>query len=281
MFLDLEYDMRLASLVVLFVCTIVFGNGAVPTDHYTKYSVPRYLGDNKWQPGVHSKGSGTVVRVFADKHWVVTCAHCVKEREAGTHFYTAATKKAQVLVRDEKTDLALLEVEGGGKALQLETADLKRGDVVTFTGFSSGNAVQRTGVVAGTNTVDGVPGFELSVGADHGDSGAGVFKDKKLAGVVWGGRTNAQVVPAQFVKELLQKVEKLSPAKNVLPPATREKIIVLPSGTTRIQVDLTKLYSRLVRVDDRYYEVSVKEVKPEAIKVMPKEDKKGAPPVKE
>lgn len=321
---------RFASLFLLAAALAVQAHpgASVRTSLYTKFPTPRLLPDGRAQPGVYDLGTGTVVKVEPNRFWVLTNAHTLLQKEDGetlleVTFSNGKTYPASVYATSLESDLGLAYVDAKVevKLVELDPADiLPKGTEVVKYGWGSGRAEPARSSVASYWQFKDHPNVklvQLTSKSLHGDSGSGLFRvlDGRLAGVVCGNAGNAQAVSAKDVRAFLVKAEqalqKAPPAPPVVPvPTTKggprpgsnrvptkvldgstaELARPLPPMTDKLLVDLSNLKVRFVRVGDKVYEVSVKEVavpgavpkkKPEEIKVLPKELKKEEAPVKE
>lgn len=150
--------------------------------------------------GITQHGSGTVIRKDKKSFRVLTCSHVIRD---GATRYTVTTVDGkqyacQVLIHSVTCDLALLESTApASEAVQsVKLADkgwkYHAGRTVTKVGYPrAGPRVIRSGkvlpFVSGSTTHPDVVSTVASVEAISGDSGGGLFNDKKeLVGVVWG-----------------------------------------------------------------------------------------------
>lgn len=150
-------------------------------------------------------GSGTVIRADKTGFYVLTCRHVTEYRgeiapgklEVITH--AGAALAAKVAAYDSRADLALLRVAAAGADVAVaevaDADDYRPGAAVTKVGYPGGGArVVADGVIADyTNTSVADPRVVSTVATApsvSGDSGGGLFRgsDRKLVGVIWGGR---------------------------------------------------------------------------------------------
>jgi S1-C subfamily serine protease len=164
-------------------------------------------------------GSGTVVKKEPNKYWVLACAHTVTPSEAGTNTLLVTStdgKKlpGKVVSKDALRDLSLLEVTGEADVVVAPIAavgdeDYKPGKATYKCGYPFGaNMVIRRGhlsdVVNSNRDDPSIISALSSSGAVSGDSGGGLFREKKMAliGVVWGGKKEDGMLRATRLREI-------------------------------------------------------------------------------
>jgi hypothetical protein len=317
---------RIALLALLLTSAWVTAepNSSVKTSLYVRFPKPIPLGEGKFQPGIYHLGTGTIVKVEPGRFWVLTCAHTVVAKEEGETSFSVTLHNgkvypANVALYDVKTDLGLVYIDA---KTEVTPAVLAEEDVVPLGtktyryGWATGSRKTQEASKSANTRFTGAKDVllhELDNGSDHGDSGSGLFRvsDGKLVGVVWGGRTNAQAVTTVDVRKFLVKAEQVFQKQPAPPPAKggprpkSERVPAkvldgsavdtarpLPLETRAVLVDLGNLKVRFVRVGNKVYEVSVKDVtpvtKPEPINKAPTPEKtpdkvpeKGSAPPKE
>lgn len=160
----------------------------------TRYSVPLGGGSHSVQ-----HGSGTVVKVSGNRFWVVTCYHVAHadgymggDLTVTTH--TGKSHKARVVSYCPVRDCSVLVCEGKPDALPcpvVRSDSYRPGDEYVKCGYPRAG---RRSVLKGLATK-----LEYQSPHDHrirsvicdvrsipGDSGGGLLRNGKLAGVVWG-----------------------------------------------------------------------------------------------
>ena len=141
-------------------------------------------------------GHGTAVHLDLTEygldrsHYLLTCAHLVDQYERHRILVMTVWRPCQIVWKDSEMDLCVLrcEVELPSPA-QLAEANPKPKDRISTIGYSKG---ERSKLLKGRVCDDpvGAPRMlrQASIkGFDHGCSGAGIFYDGKVAGVVTGG----------------------------------------------------------------------------------------------
>jgi serine protease Do len=152
----------------------------------------RSVGEDDTQPGATSLGSGVIV----DPHGtIVTNRHVVENAEAITVVLTDRREFAAKLLRtDDRTDLAVLQIDPGGEALpflELRASDeLEVGDIVLAIGnpFGVGQTVTSGIVSALARNVGGGNPYRTFIQTDAainpGNSGGALVSlDGKLVGI--------------------------------------------------------------------------------------------------
>jgi TPR repeat protein len=155
--------------------------------------------------GMHSTGTGFVVKVEGKSVYIVTAAHVVAgDPNPQVEFFTGRNTpvSAAMLKQDLRYDLAVLKAESPQQpmVLGLETSAMPRvGDEVTTIGFprTGGAWLLSRADLAGRDGADLI----LSGGAiDEGSSGGPVIKNGKVIGVVQGLQGKfAKAIPASVV----------------------------------------------------------------------------------
>jgi len=145
------------------------------------------------KPCVGDQDSGASGIVVADEQ-VLTVAHAIVEAaELFVRDRDDVWRRATVQHLDRDRDLAVLEVVGL-RATDMAVATAQRGDHVTMvqsltTGTASGQIVRRVNINTasiGSDVVTSRRGYEVGIGIDPGDSGAGVVDDRdRLIGIVF------------------------------------------------------------------------------------------------
>lgn len=275
-----------------------FKESSVKVTFVTVYASPRKEirdGREIIVTGKEEHGSGTVVKVEKDRFWVLTCEHCIRSDEPGEHglkimLPSGMKYPADVLAYDAKKDLALVEVRANDarvSAAKLSDKNVGLGTAVVKVGWGTGSRKEDVGVTTVHTETEGYQNVLADVKSTNGDSGGGLFHkaDGTLVGVVWGGRDDGlRARQVEDVHDFLATYQKVAPNKqgprpgSSRPPAPAlPDVRELPPGTTAVFVDLNNLKTRRVRVGNKVYEISVKEVPAakaavsEEIKVKPKE----------
>lgn len=122
-------------------------------------------------------------------HHLLTCAHLVDQYERHRILVETEWRACQVVWKDVELDLCVLRCDVRlESSAKLAKKDPEVGDKISLIGYPRGerSALLRGRVVESVGPVRLQRQAELK-GFDHGCSGAGVFRDGKLAGLALGG----------------------------------------------------------------------------------------------
>lgn len=173
-------------------------------------------------------GSGTVVAREGQASYVLTNHHVVSSERTGQVMAAVRVEVPRlqqvypgtVIATDEEFDLALIRVDTPLSSV-IVAEQMPSGQVeLMLRGFPKGNPRlfrARRATIIGTFG----RGVIASGGAIDGESGGGVYCDRKLVGVMWGSREGAYCTPLAPIRRLLARVlpQRFSVNVNVVTPA--------------------------------------------------------------
>jgi hypothetical protein len=144
------------------------------------------------KPYVTHCGSGTLVSRDKTHSFILTCRHVVPDGQRGVSIFTSGRQYAAEFVRaDDAADLALIKVLGHFDHALVSDVDPPQDAVMHQWGCPGGGpCCYKSGRLLpwdGTQFTRVAPVWSLHLTPQGGDSGAGVFYDGLLVGVVFAG----------------------------------------------------------------------------------------------